>query len=225
MPLPDVDRAIVEAEYALTHLDADGIVLMSSYDAIYLGDPRFAAFFDAMHRLKATVFVHPTSPASVSCNIEGSPGKFNPLPLPNPFTEFFFDSTRTVFSLLLNDTLNRCPDMRMILSHAGSVLPPLIDRFQLVAGNAFFDGPPGSKQPLQQTVFERLYFDLAGAILPHQLPGLLRIADVNKFFFGSDWPWTPTPAAVKLAELFERSDFFDEETKKAIFSGRAWERK
>lgn len=222
VPLPDVDRAIAEAEYALTHLNADGIVLMSSYDTIYLGDPRFATFFDAMHRLQATVFVHPTSPCSVSANVPGAPGKFHPLPIPNPFSEFFFDSSRTAFSLLMNDTFNRCSGMKMILSHAGCVLPPLIDRFQSVASGEFFPIAVAPTESLQKTIFERVYFDLAGVVLPNQLPSLLRIADPKKMFYGTDYPFTPVPTALKFAKMLEETDLFDNSTKKAVLEGNAW---
>ncbi|KAF7972189.1 hypothetical protein HWV62_18778 [Athelia sp. TMB] len=222
VPLPDTERAIAEAEYALKYLNADGIVLMSSYDTVYLGDPSFAEFFDALHRLNATVFVHPTSPCSTSSNVPGAPGKFHPLPYPNPFSEFFFDSTRTAFSLLMNDTFNRCSGMKMILTHAGCVLPPLIDRFQGFATGGFGNKDGHAMQPLQKTVFERVYFDLSGAVLPNQLPGLLQIADPKKLYYGSDYPFTPAATAAMYAEKLEGTDVMTEELKRGALEGSAW---
>ena len=41
LPLPDVEAALAEISYTLDTLHADGIVLLSNYTGIYLGDPRF----------------------------------------------------------------------------------------------------------------------------------------------------------------------------------------
>src|SRR5262249_36677223 len=41
LPLPDVDGAILEVEYALDTLKADGIGILSSYQGKYLGNPVF----------------------------------------------------------------------------------------------------------------------------------------------------------------------------------------
>jgi predicted TIM-barrel fold metal-dependent hydrolase len=43
LPLPDVDSALREIEYALDTLHADGVQIMSHYDGRYPADPRFVA--------------------------------------------------------------------------------------------------------------------------------------------------------------------------------------
>ena len=62
LTLPDIDGAIAEATYALDELDADGIVLMTSTDGVYLGDPSVAPLLDFLGDRGAVVFVHPTAP-------------------------------------------------------------------------------------------------------------------------------------------------------------------
>src|ERR1700736_2898347 len=39
LPLPDVDSALLELEYALDTLQADGVILLGNYGEKYLGDP------------------------------------------------------------------------------------------------------------------------------------------------------------------------------------------
>ena len=41
LPLPDIEGALAELDYAQTALDADGVILLSNYEGLYLGDPHF----------------------------------------------------------------------------------------------------------------------------------------------------------------------------------------
>ena len=47
--------------------------------------------------------------------------------------EFVFDTTRAVTHLVLSGTLERCPDLRLIVPHAGGTIPFLVDRISLLA--------------------------------------------------------------------------------------------
>ena len=42
--------------------------------------------------------------------------------------EFLFDTTRAVVNLVLNGTVARHPDLRLIIPHAGATLPVIADR-------------------------------------------------------------------------------------------------
>lgn len=68
LPLPNLDAALMEIEYAYQTLKADGISLYSSVGEQYIGDPAFAPVFDELNRRRAVVFLHPvTGPSLSSC--------------------------------------------------------------------------------------------------------------------------------------------------------------
>jgi 6-methylsalicylate decarboxylase len=85
LPLPDPQGSLVEMEYALDTLHADGVALLSSYGDKWLGDPAYAPVFEELNRRKAVVFVHPNAPNCCS----------NLMPhVPASTMEFLFDTTR-----------------------------------------------------------------------------------------------------------------------------------
>jgi predicted TIM-barrel fold metal-dependent hydrolase len=62
VPLPAVDAAVDEAAYALDHLGARGVIVMSNSAGRYLGDPALDPLWDLLNTRRAVVFEHPTSP-------------------------------------------------------------------------------------------------------------------------------------------------------------------
>jgi predicted TIM-barrel fold metal-dependent hydrolase len=62
LPLPDVDAALEEIEHASSVLHADGFVLMTNYDGVYVGDKRLEPVMEELNRRRAVVALHPTSP-------------------------------------------------------------------------------------------------------------------------------------------------------------------
>jgi predicted TIM-barrel fold metal-dependent hydrolase len=180
LPLPDVDGALREIEYAFDTLNADGIGLMTNFQGKYLGNPDFAPVFDELDRRGAIVFIHPTSPP---CHEAISMGYGRPM------IEFPFDTTRTVTNLVFSGTLDRCANIRFILPHAGGTLPFLVTR---IAGTG--SRPSGAKEPFD-AYLRRLYYDTAGAPSAHSFASLLQLVDVRQVLYGSDWAWAQEPAA------------------------------
>lgn len=135
MPLPDVDAALDELTHALDALKLDGVILLSNYDGYYLGDERFDTFFAELDRRKAVVFIHPNTPPGIECSHLG---------LPESMMDVCFDTTRTVFSLIVNGVTKNYPGVRFVLAHAGGVVPYIAARVGITASmlaNASGVGP------------------------------------------------------------------------------------
>ena len=186
LPLPDVDGALAELERASDTLDADGVVLLANHRGIYLGDARFDPVFDELQRRRAVVFVHP----SLVPGLEPIAG------VPPFIADFLLDTTRAAVNLARTGTLERCPDVRIVLAHAGGFLPYAAHRLAFAAsGHA--DVVHGL------SLLRRYYFDIALSGSPTALPSLLAFADPTRVTFGSDWPYAPATVVAGMTAMYE----------------------
>ena len=190
LPLPDVDAAIAEIAHCCDHLHVDGFVLLTNISGTYVSDATFEPVFRELDRRRARVLLHPTSPAC---------WEHTSFARPRPMLEFLFDTTRTVVDLLLNGTVDRNPDLTLIVPHAGATLPLVADR---VGAFAHLLAP--DVDVLDN--LGRLHFDLAGHAVPRQLEALLTLTALDHLHYGSDFPFTPESVAAALAERIEGVD-------------------
>jgi 6-methylsalicylate decarboxylase len=188
LPLPDIDTALRELEYAFDTLGADGVVLLSNYAGRYLGDPVFDPLWTELDRREAVVFIHPAKP--VIPVIEG---------VPVPIVDYPFDTTRTAVHLVMNGVMARCPQVKIILSHAGGFLPYHAHRFAELASVVRTDVSPPAD--LLEN-FRSFYFDTALSSGPALLRALQNFALPGHILYGSDFPYAPaTVGASFTAEL------------------------
>lgn len=181
LPLPDVDAAVSELEYALGNLAMAGVTLPASLnDGSLLSDPALTPVFDELNRRRAVVFIHP-SPA-YRCSCTGGPGFA--VVVPPPAVDFIMDTTRAVTGLLYGGTLRRCPDIRFIVAHAGGAVPYLAQRLELWV-------PPDGERVTAHEVADslrRLYYETAQSFAPGTLACLQAVAGDRHVLFGTDFP-------------------------------------
>jgi predicted TIM-barrel fold metal-dependent hydrolase len=195
LPLPDVDGAIREVEYALDTLKADGIGILSSYQGKYLGNPAFTPLMDVLNRRKAVVFCHPYCAA---CDAQT-----NLTDAQNRGVEFVFDTTRTILSLLSTGTVARFPDIRFIWSHGGGTVPFITSRLAGVGQQLL---PKGVMYELQ-----KFYYDTAQAFNPYTMPSFKKMVPPSHILFGTDYPLGGGTAAIVAKGLADNGGFSSSE--------------
>lgn len=205
LPLPDVKGALIELEYALDVLRMDGVVLLASQsDGRYLGDPLFDDLMAELDRRAALVFVHPTIPKS---------SQSLPLDIPGFMAEFTFDTSRAALNLIWRGTVQRFPNVRFILSHAGGTAPYLAWRWSLA------DAFPALRERAPQGVLHylrRFFYDTALSASPHALRSLVELVPPSQILFGSDFPFAPEPVAAASVRGLAAYDGFDDGARRAI---------
>jgi predicted TIM-barrel fold metal-dependent hydrolase len=174
LPLPDVDGAVAEVAHALDVLGLDGVSLVTSYDGLYLGDPSLDPVLAALDERGAYVMIHPSTPKDLP-----------DLGIPAAIVEYTFDTTRAVTNLVWKGALERFPNIRWALSHAGGAAPFLAYR---ITGLAGMHVRPESAP--WQPAFSRLFYDTALAPVRPALISVLEVAPRSQILFGSDFPFT-----------------------------------
>jgi predicted TIM-barrel fold metal-dependent hydrolase len=196
LPLPDVDGAIAEIDYALDVLKLDGIGLFTSYDGKHLGHADLDPVLAALDSHGATVFVHPTAHQSIADIDLGVP----------PFMiEYTFDTTRAAMNLVLSTAMDRFPNINFILSHAGGTLPFLAWRISELGARIVASKELRAKYPVPlfeklgqdvkpEMVMERIrrfWLDTANAAGAATFGAIEHAADPGRILFGTDWPYVP----------------------------------
>jgi predicted TIM-barrel fold metal-dependent hydrolase len=179
LPLPDVEGAVAEAVYALDELGVDGVTVETNAHGRYLGDPSFAPLLEELDDRSAVIFVHPTSPA---CTPQLLPEQ------PRPMVEFLFESTRNIADVFLGGTIERYPNLKIIVPHSGGVLALVADRLEAFRG-LILGG--SADRPSVRELLGRLWYDMAGTPFPLALPTLSAVVGTDHLLYGSDYPWTP----------------------------------
>ncbi len=183
LPLPDIDAALKELEYAVDQLGSDGVTTETNIDGIYLGDPRYEPLLAELDRGRTPVFVHPTSPPNY-CAVS--------LGRPRTMLEFIFDTTRPVSDLVFHGRLQRYPGIPWVFTHGGGDLPLLTQRMELFRSVVPIDGTTATAPavPVPEQI-GRLWFDMAGTPFPYQIPALTTAFGSERLLYGSDYCWTP----------------------------------
>jgi predicted TIM-barrel fold metal-dependent hydrolase len=202
LTLPDVDGAIAEAVYAFDTLNADGVVLLGDVRGTYFGDPSWDPLMEQLNRRKAIVFIHPTDPPGPKV-----PG------IPPYGVDFLLDTTRAAINYAKNGCLERYPDLKVILSHAGGFIPYAAARIAHIVAADGSDEAGIAR-------LRRFYFDTALSTSPYALPCLLAFADPTHITYGSDWPFAPRRTSMHFARMLDGYPLTDAQ-RHAITRGNA----
>ncbi len=193
LPLPDVDKALKEAQYALEVLGADGIKLASNSYGQYLGDPELEPLMAYLNQRKAVIITHPHKPSAANDKLIAA--------VPLASYEYLAETTRAILNLVAHDVLVRYHDLKVVVPHCGSFLPNALPRF-----NGLFPvmTAQGYMKPVDvQANLSRLYYDLAGAATDDAIDALLTITEPSHILYGSDYPYVTASALIGARKSLE----------------------
>jgi len=183
LPLPYLESALREMEYALDVLKLDGVVLLSNYDGRYLGDPYYEEIMQELNRRKAIVFVHPQVTPGLESGFSGYP----------PYMmDVCWDTTRTAYSMILSGVMEKYPEIRFILAHAGGAVPYLAGRLSTMTklGLPYVDNEKVIPKGIEHYL-KRFCYDTAISASPYTLASLHALAGSSNILLGTDYVFAP----------------------------------
>ena len=209
LPLPDVEASIGEIERIYDELKLDGVCLLTSVDDRYIGHRDFWPVYQELNRRRAVVFIHPCYP----------PGKeARDYDIPRMLIDYPFETTKVATNLIIHGVMERLPDIRFILSHAGGTLPMLAHRMAICETLT----PHLANYPQGALAYiRRFWFDTALSGYSVPLDALRAVANPARILFGTDYPYIPAELAHAETAGLDAYTGFSEAERDMVARGNA----
>ncbi len=181
-PLGEPASAAAELERALDEHGFRAVMLPTSAAGLPLDGAQFAPLLALIARRGVLVFLHPTS---------GFPNDRFAINGMNVLLGWPFETTLAVTRLIFSGTLERLPDLKIILAHAGGNLVFLRGRIEAAHRAQGWEAHPYYRRSITQppSVFlSRLYYDTC-ALDPESLKLVLATMGSARVVFGTDYPF------------------------------------
>lgn len=211
LPTEFVDDALKEIDYAYETLKVDGFSLPSNTKGIYIGDDRMDEILAELNRRSAVVLLHPTKPA-------GADGSLFVKDM--SIYEFPFDTTRSMMDLIYRGKVQKYPQIRWVVSHAGGTIPYLAYRLSTVAQENKVCSL--SRDEILSSL-KSLYYDVALSTSPSVFSTLKELIGTSHILFGTDYPLRHENGVAESVDQLKSYAGFDENEKRMIMSGTAKE--
>jgi aminocarboxymuconate-semialdehyde decarboxylase len=202
MQAPEDAAAELERTYAAGFL---GAMIYSNVAGRPLDDPALRVVFDTAAALNVPLYIHPTFPLTAS-----TVDAYALIPT----LGFMFDTTTAAVRLVLDGLYQRHPDFRLIVAHAGSLLPQLAGRIDYEAerhanGRGALEVDPSEHLRL-------LYTDSV-CVWPPALRSTIELLGADRVMFGSDYPFWDPARTLRTIEASGLSD----DVRRGIYDGNA----
>lgn len=170
---------------------AVGVMVLGNIAGKSLTDAQFAPVWAAIDAAAMPVLVHPTDPLGAEAmgiaphNLFWSVG-------------FTYDTTLAVAKMIFSGFFDRYPNLKLIASHGGGMLPYLVGRFEMGDRAEFDHLREIRRKPtdyLRHIYYDSITYDLA------PLRYLIDVAGVSQVMLGTDWPHRVHEADVAVSRL------------------------
>ena len=155
-----------------------GVEVMATYGETFLGDDSMSEFFDYVADRHTPVFVHPST-RGLNLSVFADSYMWNSVGNP-------VETATAATNLVLSGTLERNPELAVVLAHGGGALLSILDRVE-----RSFDVRPEARAVLKRRPsesFSKLYVDTV-THSPVLLAALIARFSASNVLLGSDWPF------------------------------------
>ena len=195
LPLDDMDKACREAEYAVRQLGAAGVQIFTNQDGHAVDSPEFFTLYDKLHELDAILWIHPARTAKQPYYIGEDIEKYELW-----WTMMWpIETTMAASRLVYAGLFQRCPDLKVILHHAGGMIP--MEEGRLENGLKLYstrtapelqhlvESPVRDKVQIDE--FRKFYADCATFGSQSAIECALHFFGPDHMLFASDLPFDP----------------------------------
>jgi len=195
LPLDDMDKACREAEYAMNQLGAAGVQVFTNQDGRPIDSAEFYQLYDELNTMDGALWVHPQRTAKQPYYQNESQEKYELW-----WTMMWpIETTMAASRLVYSGIFQRCPNLNIVLHHAGGMLPMeegrLENGLRLYATRTapeqqqLVDSPVKDKVQIDE--FRKFYADCATFGSKAAIECAINLFGVDHMVFASDMPFDP----------------------------------
>ena len=186
LPWHAPEAAVREVQH-IKELGLVGTMLFSRNADLQVDDPKLEPIYDAVEQVGLPVQIHPTIP--LWAEPIGSYGMV-------AANSFVIDTAFAFMRLCYSGILDRHPSMKVVMPHAGGVLPFLDGRLPQRREQV----PEGEGRNVKEVLFsEQAWFDLANHSV-HVLGYFKNYLGFDRAMYATDYPFAPHAMATALQE-------------------------
>ncbi len=176
LPLQEPKLAIGELERSVRELKLKVANISSSYNGVYMGDPVYHPFWEAVDALGVTVWIHPEGvrdPWFQRYALWNSAGQS-------------IEETKCMTSLVYEGVMAKFPGLRVVMAHGGGYFPHYMGRMDRnTANRPDTVRNTGGKTP---SAFLRSFYYDSCVYDPKVLRVLIERVGADRLVMGSDYP-------------------------------------
>jgi len=193
MSLQDVKSAMKELDRAVNELDCRAITLGSNQNGKGLDSEEFYPFYEKVIEYDLPIFIH-------AVNWEGYPLVETVQGWRNMFVlGWIYDESTAMYRLVLSGTIDRFPEMKVVIHHMGGMFPYFRARIELQIRVSLQHRLKKGKDI--QEYWKNFYGDTAVDGNPSSYPCGLAFFGPDRLVFGTDAPF-----GAEEGEFFYRED-------------------
>ncbi|MGB6658836.1 MAG: amidohydrolase family protein [Xanthobacteraceae bacterium] len=180
LPLPNGDDAAQELERAIS-LGAVAVMISANVEGTNIGELSLDALWAKAERLNLPVLIHPilAGPAPRAAKFALAQS-----------TQYTFDTTLGIGSLLFSGVLDRFPQLTFVLSHGGGAYPYLAGRFDIMHTRMDRAAQADVAQKAPSAYAPMMAYDTI-VHAPKALRFLADLVGIDRLVLGTDYSFPP----------------------------------
>jgi hypothetical protein len=191
LPVQSPDAAATELERAVKQLGFVGAMIHGTTEGRFLDHPRYDGLLAAAVALDVPLYLHP--------HIPPEPVRlayFSELPegasrvLETAGWGWHSETAVHVLRLVVAGTLDRHPQLKIIIGHMGEMLPMMMAR----ADQVFQHDIGHLKRPVTRTILDQVWITTSGIFDQPPFIAALQTFGIDRILFSVDYPFAPNAA-------------------------------
>jgi 2,3-dihydroxybenzoate decarboxylase len=210
----DPKAAARESERAVRQLGLKGIIINSHTRGEHLDDPKFWDIFEAAEALDVPIYIHPQAPPPQMAALYVEKG------LEGALWGFAAETGLHLLAILRSGALDRFPNLRIVVGHAGEALPFWLYRLDYMNRTArpfIRNGADRLQRTLSQYMRENVYVTTSGMAWAPVITFVQEVLGVDRVLYAMDYPYQFEPDEVTATDNVPIS----EADKKKLFQTNA----